>query len=138
MMSFIQPFVGTLISFVILDYIWLSIIMADFYNSNLGSLARRVGEKMSLDWSGVIFAYILLALGVVIFALPKIGSDGTLLKAFLIGGILGFIIYGVYDMTNLATLSGWSWKLSLADMIWGFFVTGVATTVALFVSQIGK
>jgi len=137
-MNFIQPFLGALVSFVVLDYIWLSIVMADFYNSHLGSLARRIGEKISLDWSGVVFAYIFLALGVVLFALPKVGSDATILKAFLIGGILGFIIYGVYDMTNLATLSGWSWKLSIADMVWGFFITGIATTVAFLVSQIGK
>lgn len=125
-------------SFIILDYIWLSIIMTDFYNSNLGALARRVGDKLSPDWSGVVFAYIFLALGVILFALPKIGSEGTLFKAFLVGGIFGFIVYGIYDMTNLATLSGWTWKLSLADMIWGFFITGVATAVAFLVSQIGK
>ncbi len=137
-MSFIQPFIGALVSFVILDYIWLSIVMADFYNTNLGALARRVGEKLSPDWSGVVFAYIFLALGVVLFALPKVSSDATLIKAFLIGGVFGLIVYGIYDMTNLATLSGWSWKLSLADMAWGFFITGFSTTVAFFITQVGK
>ena len=38
------------------------------------------------------------------------------------GALLGFIVYGMYDLTNLAVLRGWTGKVVLLDTAWGTFV----------------
>lgn len=49
--------------------------------------------------------------------------------------MLGLVAYGTYDMTNLATMTGWSALVSGADMAWGTVVTGTATTAGYFIAK---
>ena len=55
--------------------------------------------------------------------------------AWVQGAVLGFVAYATYDLTNQATLRDWPWVVTVADLIWGSFVTGtsaaLATTAAL-------
>ena len=44
--------------------------------------------------------------------------------------ILGLIIYGVFDFTNLAIFDNYSLKLGLIDMLWGGILFGVSSYVA--------
>jgi len=46
----------------------------------------------------------------------------------LYGALLGFFAYATYDLTNLATLRGWSPTLAIVDMAWGTFITALAAT----------
>ena len=41
--------------------------------------------------------------------------------------LFGLLAYATYDLTNLATIEGWAWQVSVIDMIWGTFLN---TTVA--------
>ena len=41
-----------------------------------------------------------------------------------LGALLGLVAYATYDLTNQATLRGWPWRVTLADLCWGTFVTG--------------
>ena len=34
------------------------------------------------------------------------------------GALLGVVTYGMYDLTNLSTLRGWSLKLTFIDIAW--------------------
>jgi uncharacterized membrane protein len=34
---------------------------------------------------------------------------------------LGLGIYGVYNLTNMATLDNYSWKVAMVDTAWGVF-----------------
>jgi len=72
--------------------------------------------------SGAILAYFLLILGMYYFIIK---DKKSLQYAFL----LGFIIYGVYDFTNYATLSNWTLKFSMVDMCWG----GLLFTFSTFI-----
>ena len=33
--------------------------------------------------------------------------------------LLGIVIYGVYDATNMATIAKWTWKTVIMDTLWG-------------------
>jgi uncharacterized membrane protein len=72
--------------------------------------------------SGAILAYFLLILGMYYFIIK---DKKSLQDAFL----LGFIIYGVYDFTNYATLSNWTLQFSLVDMCWGGLVFTFSTFI---------
>jgi uncharacterized membrane protein len=62
----------------------------------------------------------------VIFAVaPQHGGPawGTTL---LMGALFGFFAYATYDLTNLATLRDWPWRLSLIDIAWGTAVSAAS------------
>lgn len=45
----------------------------------------------------------------------------------LLGGLLGLVAFATYDLTNLATLRRWPLMVSVVDMVWGTFVTSMAS-----------
>ena len=47
-----------------------------------------------------------------------------------LGGLLGLLTYGTYDLTSLATVKGWPLVVTVVDMAWG-------TALAAAVSGIG-
>ncbi|MCI0353610.1 MAG: DUF2177 family protein, partial [Acidobacteria bacterium] len=44
------------------------------------------------------------------------------------GALFGFILYAGYDLTNYATLKGWSLKAALIDIVWGTVLTASSAT----------
>ncbi len=124
------------VTIVFLDYVWLGLIMNKFYVQNLGAIARiQEGKIQPVYWAAAV-VYILLAVGVVYFVLPKVGPGTSFLNVFLAGALMGLIIYGVYDMTNYATLKDFPVNLAFADMAWGATVTGLATVAASLVRDL--
>ena len=124
------------ITIIVLDYVWLGLIMNKFYVENLGTIARiQEGKIQPVYWAAAI-VYVLLAVGIVYFVLPKVGPGTSFLNVFLAGALMGLIIYGVYDMTNYATLKDFPVNLAFADMAWGATVTGLATIAASLVRDL--
>ena len=133
MITTLKLFATALISFIVIDYIWLNFIAKKFYTEQMSEVGRiSNGEFQPVIWAAVV-VYILLSLGVVYFVLPQIGADHSLFATFLFGAFLGLIVYGVYDMTNLATLKSWPLVLVAADMAWGAFVTGIVSVITQYV-----
>lgn len=113
--------------YVLLDAIWLLGIAKPIYSHEIGSLMRMHPPIFS-----VVFVYVLLLFGLIFFVLPK--AAGNPWQALLFGALYGLIVYGVYDFTNLAILSGWTLKISVIDMLWGMFVCGVSSFLAVFLT----
>lgn len=132
----LKLFAAVLPVLLALDALWLGLVMNRFYDAQLGALARRVGPSLTPHWPSAIMVYLLLAAGIVLFALPKAGGDH--LRAAIWGGIFGLVVYGVYDLTNLATLADWPLRLTVVDMIWGAILCGVTTLVASQVATMVK
>jgi uncharacterized membrane protein len=49
--------------------------------------------------------------------------------AALNGAIIGFLAYGTYEATNLATLKGWSYEMLVVDVAWGMTLTAMTAVV---------
>ena len=112
-----------------LDFVWLGFIARPFYQKQIGIL---MGETKY--WAaGVV--YLLLVLGLVLFALPQ---AKTYPQALLWGGLFGLIGYGTYDFTNLAILKNWTLTISLVDMAWGGVVCALGTAAAMFIDKLLK
>ncbi|MDP9708316.1 UNVERIFIED_ORG: putative membrane protein [Pseudomonas fluorescens] len=120
-------YVATLLAFLLLDGLWLGVLMAPTYRELLGSLML---EKPLLVPAAVF--YCLYVFGCVVFVvLPSL----TWQRAARLGALLGLVAYGTYDLTNWATLRGWSAQLSLMDWAWGTFATALACTVGFWVAR---
>ena len=116
-------FIFTTVVFLALDFVWLGFVAKDFYRTQIGPLML---EKPLL---GVAFAfYLLYAIGIVCFAVMPALETNSWVRAMTSGALLGLTAYATYDLTNLATLRGWSVKLSIVDLAWGTLVTSLAAT----------
>ncbi len=101
---------------LLLDIIWLK---QDFMNFN--KLISNIQSKpMRINNNAAIVVYILMLIGLHVYVLPKM--DGTLKTAFMYGGLFGFILYGVFDFTNMAIFSDYSLNHALFDVAWGTFL----------------
>ena len=117
-MTYLFAYVASAVVFLGLDYIWLSRVARDFYASSLGSMMRETP-----DFTAAGIFYLFYIAGIVFFAaMPAESWKGALLR----GALLGLLAYGTYDMTNLATLKGWPWRMAAVDMAWGTALTALA------------
>ncbi len=114
-----------------LDLLWLSFVMDEFFRSTVGDAALRDTRLLpaALFYLGFVAALIWFAV------LPGI-KGGTLDQVALNGALIGLVAYGTYDLTNLATLGAWTWKLALFDMSWGAVVSALSA-VAGFAAASG-
>ncbi|MFJ4543323.1 DUF2177 family protein [Pseudomonas sp. NPDC088885] len=118
-------YVATLLTFLLLDGIWLGLLMAPTYRELLGSLML---EKPLLLPAAVF--YCLYVFGCVVFVvLPALSWQWAVKR----GALLGLVAYGTYDLTNWATLRGWSVQVTLMDWVWGMVATAVACAVGYLV-----
>ena len=69
----------------------------------------------------------------ILVIVPQLRQGGSLKLSFVLGAVAGAFAYGTYDFTNLATLEGWSVKMTVVDLAWGTLLTGTvsAATVAI-------
>jgi len=122
--------ITSFISYIILDLLWLGVVAKPLITRWLSPWMTG-GFKI---WPAVI-VYLLLALGTTFFVLSKATNIPT---ALMYGALLGLIIYGVYDMTNLSTITGWPMAFAFVDMAWGTVSGGVIGMVAYGISKLLK
>ena len=120
-MKLLAAYAATLIVFVGVDFVWLSRMGDSFYRPAMGGMALE-GFRLG---PALVF-YLLYAAGALYFAVQPGLSAQSWQVAALNGLALGLIGYGVYDLTNHATLKEWTTALTLVDMAWGSFLTGLA------------
>lgn len=116
---------ATLLVMVALDLAWLGGVARDFYKS-------RMGDLMDIQYGWAVAFYLMYVVGILFFASTGQTSWQSVL---LYGALFGFFAYATYDLTNMATLKGWSVTLSAADMAWGTFVTGVSATAGFLIAR---
>ena len=133
----IKAFGIAILSFLVLDSIWFKFVVKDFNLKHLAEIGRIANGEFQILYGPAIVVYLLMALAVVFFALPKV-AGASFLGTFLWGAFLGLIVYGVFDMTNMAVLKKYSLSFALVDMAWGAFAFGTVTLVTKFLSELGK
>ena len=101
-----------------LDFIYLNLTKSVF-QTQVFKIQHGV---MNVKLIPAILCYILLVIGLNYFILQK---QGTILEAFL----LGFIIYGVFDSTNLAIFKNYEWNVDIMDTVWGGILFALTTWI---------
>lgn len=130
MVNYLVAYASTAFVFFAVDFVWLTKISTGIYRPRLGD--------MLLDQPNLLIAglfYLFYVGGIVYFAVAPALAEGGWSKALIAGLILGFVAYGTYDLTNLSTLKGWPWSVTLIDLAWGTFLTGLAAVSGFFISQ---
>ncbi len=132
MKEFLLPYFICLFLLLIIDGVWLNFIIKSFVADHIGHLMSE-----SIRIGPVIVFYPLYAFGIIVFIiLPALNGNFELWRVFLLGGFLGLIAYSAYDLTNFATLKGWTLHMTVTDMAWGTILTGVVSTVTFYLTKI--
>ena len=124
-------YLTVLVVLTAVDFLWLGLVALDFYKKEIGSLML---EKPRLEVAALFYA--LCAAGITFLAVQPALAAGEWHKALLFGALFGLCAYGTYDLTNLATLQRWSFRLTVVDMAWGTFLTATASLAGFFVGRL--
>ena len=111
----------TAVVFLALDAAWLTTMADRLYRPALGRLILDRFEVLP-----AVAFYAVYLVGVVVFAVLPGLEKGRWTTSLGLGALLGLVAYATYDLTNQATLRGWPWRVTVADLCWGAFVTAVA------------
>lgn len=120
----LKQYLITLVIFLVIDGLWLAFVAQNMFKQEIGSI---LGEPRMIY--ALIF-YAAYPLAIVVFALAPSLEAKNLTKAIMLGAFLGFIAYGTYELTNMATLKDWTLKLVVVDLIWGSFVTAITAAIS--------
>lgn len=126
-MGYIIAYVTAALVMGILDYLWLTNTVEPIYHKALGGIIADNPNMVA----AVIF-YLVYIVGILVFAVRPALASGDWKTAALFGALFGFFAYFTYDLTNLATLKVWSVKITVIDIVWGTFLTGVTASAAAF------
>ena len=127
-MRFIVAYIAVAVVFFGLDFLWLSRFALDMYKREIGPLLL---DQPNLLISALFYLVFVLGL-VLLVVLPALNGSGWV-SALWMGAVLGLVAYGTFDITNLATLKGWSQTLALADLAWGTALSAVSATAGYLV-----
>ena len=117
----VYGYIAAALCMLVLDIVWLSTMARILYKPNIGELLMD-GFRIA---PAIVF-YLLYLAGIVFFAVHPAYEKASLSTAMLNGAVLGLIAYGTYDLTNQATMKVWPVTVTIADMIWGTFLTSVS------------
>ena len=119
----------TALIFGLLDALWLTRVGPRLYRP-------EIGELLMDGWrpAPALIFYALYMLGIQIFAVAPALAAGKWQVAAQYGALFGFFCYMTYDLTNQATMKIWSTKVTLLDIAWGTFATGLAAGAAAWLA----
>lgn len=121
MVQYLVAYVGTLIVFLGIDFVWLSFVARKFYFERLGPLLL---DQPNLGIAA--FFYLFYVMGIVHLAIIPALKDGNAMVAVVNAAVFGVLAYATYDITNMATLKGWSWEVAVVDIVWGGVLSAVS------------
>lgn len=101
---------------ILLDSIYIYLTRTIFNNT----LYAVQGSELKIKLIPALLVYVFLLGGLYYFILiPK----RPVIDAF----ILGLVIYAVFDLTNLAIIDKWSYKIVIMDSLWGASLFAMTT-----------
>lgn len=113
-----------IITMILLDSIYIYLT-----NTIYSDLLRSIqGSDLKIKIIPALLVYVFLVGGLYYFILvPK----RPIIDAF----ILGLVIYAVFDLTNLAILDKWSYKIVIMDSLWGASLFAMTTFITYKLSK---
>lgn len=117
-MGMIWVYLVLIVTFLAVDAIALKYVIYPLFSRHVGDL---FADQMQFGVALGFYAFYVA--GVIYLVVQPALAEGALSRAVLNGAVLGFLAYGTYEATNMATLRGWSWAMVLTDVTWGTLLT---------------
>jgi len=128
-------YINLLIALII--YIIIDAIMMNFWSTRaFGEMIAKIqkGTPMKVRFLPAFLCFVVLSISVNYFALPYIRPNHIISDSLIYAFPLGFLIYAVFDLTNLAIFYQYEWKTGIIDMIWGGILTFLVASITKKIS----
>lgn len=129
MRAWIGLYVTTLIAYLALDAVWLTLTATPIYRDTLGSIMLAGFKPVP-----ALAVYLVQVLGLMLFVMPRAAASGRVASALGYGFLFGIFTYCMYDLTNDATLQHWTWSLSAIDITWGGVISALSSSIGWLVA----
>ena len=106
------------IIFVVLDGIYLNLIKGFFNNQ----IKKIQGSDIKINMIATGITYVILIFGLNYFIIQRNRSVTD-------AALLGFVIYGTYEFTNMSLFKDWSMFTAIIDTTWGTILFALTTTI---------
>jgi len=100
------------LAILLLDALWLTAN----HSYHVTVFAALQAQPLAIRWIPAILVYILI-IGAVWYFAVRPATSWT--EAATSGALLGGSMYGLYDLTNYATLVKYPIKYAVTDIVWG-------------------
>lgn len=108
---------------------WLNWAGPNLYQPTIGPI---MADTINLGAAGAF--YFLYLAGMVWFAVRPGIISGSVQTGLINGALLGALCYATFDLTSQAVFKVWATHITVLDICWGAFATGVSSAVATWVS----
>lgn len=126
-LKYLATYGSGFLTILILDYIWLGTITKSFIIKEFGSLVSVTNNSIDINLPAGLLAWLSIAVMVVTFVTLRFTWYGTIA---LYWAVMWFLMYAMYDLTNLTFLTGYSLKFTLVDIAWGTFACMMVALVS--------
>jgi uncharacterized membrane protein len=106
----------TAIIFVVLDGFYLNLVKG-YFNKQIQKI-QGSAIQINLIYTAITYIFLIFGLNYFIIQKHKSVKDAAL---------LGLVIYGVYEFTNISLLKDWSILTVLIDTTWGTILFALTT-----------
>jgi len=115
----------TAIVFVVLDGTYLNLVKG-YFNKQV-KLIQGSDIQMNIVATGLVYVVLIYGLNYFIIKRNKSVQEAAL---------LGFFVYSVYELTNLALFKNWSILTVIIDTLWGTVLFGLTTAIVYKLNNI--
>jgi len=108
-----------------IDAIWHLGIFGRVYGPDFRAVARTVDGKMKLQPIPGIVSQILVVSALMVITVFGVRYGQGYPLSFLMGAMGGVLGISVYGLVNQALIKGWTWRLTLLEVVWGPIIGGL-------------
>jgi len=124
----LKAFLITTLTMLIADGFWLTLNQ----KSHTKLIETTQKAPLSLRLIPALLVYVLIPAATTFFAIEP---SKNVKEASVRGALLGLSMYGLYDLTNLATLNGWTYEMLLKDTLWGTTLCSLGSAAGFYFSK---
>ena len=129
-MLYAIAYAAIILPFCLLDAVWLTVMGKLVYKPTLGDILLQ-----NVNLPPAIAFYLIYPVGILVFGVLPGLKAGSVTPAILYAALFGALAYATYDLTNYATLRNWTLQITLLDVAWGAFASGVAAAASYYAAR---
>lgn len=118
-----------------LDFLYLSATKHKW--NQLVNIVQGSRGGIAGNYMAGVFTYSIMVIGLYYLVLkdapskPPLGSEGCL-SNLRKAAMLGLLVYGVFDGTNMVLFKNWSTQMAVMDTLWGTFLFTVVARIYMY------
>jgi uncharacterized membrane protein len=109
----------SIIIFIFLDLVWLSVVARSIYFKQMSYLAVIENNRIVFNLPVGLSVQAIIALGLAVFISLGLLVENNLPTSLCVGAFAGFVMYCTYDLTNLSFVRNYPVPITIIDIAWG-------------------